>query len=64
MPGAGRSGDERWNPMKKADAKTILDGKGVERVLSRLTHEILEKNKGASENVLVGIAPEGFRCRG
>jgi len=47
--------------MKKAPAKTILDGKGVERVLSRLTHEILEKNKGAGEIVLVGIASGGIR---
>jgi pyrimidine operon attenuation protein / uracil phosphoribosyltransferase len=45
--------------MKKAGAKTILDGKGVERALSRLTHEILEKNKGASEIVLVGVASGG-----
>jgi len=46
--------------MKKPSVKTILDGKGVERVLSRLTHEILEKNKGASEIVLVGIAAGGI----
>jgi pyrimidine operon attenuation protein/uracil phosphoribosyltransferase len=46
--------------MKTPPPKTILDGKGVERVLSRLTHEILEKNKGASEIVLVGIASGGI----
>ncbi len=46
--------------MKKPGVKTILDGKGVERVLSRLTHEILEKNRGASEIVLVGIASGGI----
>ena len=46
--------------MKKPPAKTILDGKGVERVLSRLTHEILEKNRGAEEIVLVGIASGGI----
>jgi pyrimidine operon attenuation protein/uracil phosphoribosyltransferase len=59
MPGSLPPRDERWNPMKKVAPKTILDGKGVERVLSRLTHEILEKNKGASEIVLVGIASGG-----
>jgi len=32
--------------MKKTGMKTLLDGKSVERVLSRLTHEIIEKNKG------------------
>ena len=46
--------------MRKPTVKTILDGKGVERVLSRLTHEILEKNKGASDIVLVGIASGGI----
>ncbi len=46
--------------MKNTGVKTLLDGKGVERVLSRITHEILEKNKGASEIVLVGIATGGI----
>ncbi len=41
--------------MKKAVKKVILDAKGMDRVLSRLTHEILEKNKGAEELALVGI---------
>jgi pyrimidine operon attenuation protein/uracil phosphoribosyltransferase len=45
--------------MRKPGVKTILDGKGVERALSRLTHEILEKNKGAGEIVLVGVASGG-----
>lgn len=45
--------------MKKASRKVILDAKGMERVLSRLTHEILEKNKGAEELVLVGIMSGG-----
>ena len=46
--------------MKKTGTKTLLDGKGVERVLSRLTHEIIEKNKGAGQIVLVGIASGGI----
>ena len=45
--------------MKKSGKKLILDTKGVDRVLSRLTHEILEKNKGAEELVLVGICSGG-----
>jgi pyrimidine operon attenuation protein/uracil phosphoribosyltransferase len=45
--------------MKKTGVKTILDGKGVERALSRLTHEILEKNRGAADIVLVGVALGG-----
>jgi pyrimidine operon attenuation protein/uracil phosphoribosyltransferase len=57
--------DTRRDPMKKIGMKkpgmkTLLDGKGVERVLSRLTHEIIEKNKGAGQIVLVGIASGGI----
>lgn len=56
---AYRPGHEA-DPMKKTGMKTLMDGKGVERVLSRLTHEIIEKNKGAGQIVLVGIASGGI----
>ena len=45
--------------MKKGSKKVILDAKGMERALSRLTHEMLEKNKGAEDLVLVGIMSGG-----
>lgn len=45
--------------MKKGDKKVILDAKGLERVISRLTHEILEKNRGAEEIVLIGVFSGG-----
>lgn len=45
--------------MKKGGKKLILDAKGMDRVISRLTHEILEKNKGAEEIALVGICSGG-----
>lgn len=45
--------------MRRTGEKVILDGKTVERVLTRLTHEILEKNRGASDIVLVGVALGG-----
>ncbi len=48
------------NPMMKKTVKILLDGKGVERALTRLTHEIIEKNKGAGQIVLVGIASGGI----
>jgi pyrimidine operon attenuation protein/uracil phosphoribosyltransferase len=55
------TGRDTWSDlMKKTGTKTLLDGKGVDRALSRLTHEILEKNKGAAEIVLVGIASGGI----
>lgn len=44
------------NPKEKA---LILDKVGIERALTRIAHEILEKNKGAKELVLVGIQRGG-----
>ena len=49
----------RESVMKRGEKKMILDAKGVDRVVSRLTHEILEKNKGADEIALVGICSGG-----
>jgi len=45
--------------MKKVGMKVILDAKGMDRVLSRVTHEILEKNRGAEDIALVGICSGG-----
>ena len=42
----------------KVKAK-ILDAEGIKRTLQRIAHEILEKNQGTGELVVVGI-----RCRG
>jgi len=44
------------NPKEKA---LILDKAGIDRALTRIAHEILEKNKGAKELVLVGIQRGG-----
>ena len=44
--------------MRKLKAK-IMDEKGLERSLTRLSHEILEKNKGAANLVIVGIKTRG-----
>jgi pyrimidine operon attenuation protein / uracil phosphoribosyltransferase len=38
----------------------ILDSKGVERALTRISHEIIEKNKGTEDIVLVGIKRRGY----
>lgn len=51
--------------MRKRDMKELLDAQGMDRVLSRLTHEILERNKGAADLVLVGVCSGGVplaRC--
>lgn len=37
----------------------IIDNSGVKRALTRIAHEILEKNKGVDELVIVGIRSGG-----
>lgn len=37
----------------------ILDNNGIRRALTRISHEILEKNKGMSDVVLIGIQSGG-----
>ncbi len=37
----------------------LLDGGEIRRALTRIAHEILERNKGAQDLVLVGIAARG-----
>ena len=44
----------------KTEATVILDGVGVKRALTRIAHEILERNKGIAELVLVGIRTGGI----
>jgi len=44
--------------MRKLKA-TIIDPQGLDRTLKRLDHEILEKNKGAGNIVIVGIKTRG-----
>ena len=37
----------------------VMDAQAIERALARITHEILEKNRGASSIALVGIVTRG-----
>lgn len=37
----------------------LLDGEDIARIIRRIAHEILERNKGASNLVLVGIRTRG-----
>jgi pyrimidine operon attenuation protein/uracil phosphoribosyltransferase len=37
----------------------ILDAKGIERAIARIAHEIIERNKGAADVVIVGIRARG-----
>lgn len=43
-----------------SDQKTvILDGSGIKRALTRISHEILERNKGVEDLILIGIRSGG-----
>ncbi|MHB8481701.1 MAG: bifunctional pyr operon transcriptional regulator/uracil phosphoribosyltransferase PyrR [Nitrospiria bacterium] len=48
------------NLMNKFHEKLILDRIGITRSLSRIAHEIIEKNKGTADLVLVGIRTGGI----
>ena len=39
---------------------TLLDEKAISRALTRIAHEIIEKNKGVDDCVLVGIRTRGI----
>ncbi|MDO8723286.1 MAG: bifunctional pyr operon transcriptional regulator/uracil phosphoribosyltransferase PyrR [Syntrophales bacterium] len=39
--------------------RTVMDAAGIDRSLTRIAHEILEKNKGTEELALVGIRTGG-----
>ncbi len=38
----------------------ILDEKGIKRTLTRIAHEIIEKNKGTEDLVFIGIKRRGY----
>jgi pyrimidine operon attenuation protein / uracil phosphoribosyltransferase len=39
--------------------RTVLDARDISRALTRIAHEILERNKGAQDLVLLGIPTRG-----
>lgn len=41
------------------DKTVLMDSEGIRRVLTRISHEIVEKNKGVENIVLVGIRTRG-----
>ncbi len=45
--------------MNLKEKALILDKAGIDRALTRIAHEILEKNKGAKDLILVGIQRGG-----
>lgn len=45
--------------MKFKEKSRMADARGLDRTLNRLTHEILEKNKGTENLVIIGIRTRG-----
>ena len=41
------------------ESTIILDGTGIRRAITRIAHEILEKNKGSKNLVLIGMRTRG-----
>ncbi len=39
--------------------RTVVDARGVDRILARIAHEIVERNRGVSEVALVGVRSRG-----
>lgn len=40
--------------------KMIIDEDGIRRIITRIAHEIVEKNKGTEDLVIVGIKTRGI----
>jgi pyrimidine operon attenuation protein/uracil phosphoribosyltransferase len=47
------------DPGASHEGRTVLDSRDISRALTRIAHEILERNKGASDLVLLGIPSRG-----
>ncbi len=45
---------------KKPSVKVVMDSEGIDRCLTRIAYEILEKNKGVNDLVVVGIRTGGI----
>ena len=51
---------QEGNMPEKKSPKVVMDSDGIERCLTRIAYEILEKNKGVHNLVLVGIRTGGI----
>jgi pyrimidine operon attenuation protein/uracil phosphoribosyltransferase len=47
------------HPAEQPAGRTVLDDRDIARALTRIAHEILERNKGATDLVLLGIPRRG-----
>ena len=46
-------------PSADTASRTVLDGADISRALTRITHEILERNRGSANVLLLGIPTRG-----
>lgn len=46
-------------PGTTPEGRTVLDARDIDRALTRISHEILERNKGGRDLVLLGIPSRG-----
>jgi len=46
-------------PSNDAASRTVLDGGDISRALTRITHEILERNRGSADVLLLGVPTRG-----
>jgi len=53
------AGPEEARPDETVRGRTVLDARDIARALTRISHEILERNKGAQDLVLLGIPKRG-----
>jgi pyrimidine operon attenuation protein / uracil phosphoribosyltransferase len=58
MPAPATTASSSPSPDPGTD-RTVLDASDISRALSRISHEILERNKGADGVVLLGIPSRG-----
>jgi pyrimidine operon attenuation protein/uracil phosphoribosyltransferase len=46
-------------PEESSEGRVVLDARDISRALTRISHEILERNRGAGDLVLLGIPSRG-----
>lgn len=58
-PGQNAGIDSQDATSVAADGRKVLDDRDIARALTRITHEILERNRGSGDIVLLGIPTRG-----
>jgi pyrimidine operon attenuation protein/uracil phosphoribosyltransferase len=56
--------DPSREPGSDTTSRTVLDGGDISRALTRITHEILERNRGSADLLLLGIPTRGVHLAG